>query len=104
MRLRKWSRVQRNTRRGFADLIVPSIGLDIDDVAIHEKGGRRWASLPARPMIGAYGVTLRDEKGKVRYINTLRWLTPANASRFSGRVVALVLEHDPGAFDPKPPT
>jgi hypothetical protein len=98
IRLRKWSRVQRNTLRGFADLTVPGIGLDIDDVAIHEKGGRRWASLPARPMIDANGVTLRDEKGKVRYSSPLRWLNHGLAARFGERVVALVLKHRPRGF------
>lgn len=40
---------QKNSLRGFATLLLPSIGLQIKDCTLHESNGKRWVSLPAKP-------------------------------------------------------
>jgi|SRR6516162_5900220 hypothetical protein len=98
MRLRSWQPYRRGTLRGFAAVSVPAIGIELDDI-MHVSGSRRWANLPGKPMLDRDGQPLRDEKGKIRYSSPIRWITHGLAARFGERVVALVLEHDPGAFD-----
>jgi hypothetical protein len=103
MQLRSWTPRRSGTLRGFASISVPAIGLELDDISVHVLGERRWANLPGKPMLDRDGNVLRDERGKVKYAAPLRWLTRGLALRFSERVVALVLEHNPGAFDPQAP-
>jgi len=39
----------KNTLRGFLAIHLPSVGLEIRDLALHEKNGKRWLQLPAKP-------------------------------------------------------
>ncbi len=43
-----WHPCERNTLRGFADIFLPSLHLEIRDCAVHEKNGKRWVQLPRR--------------------------------------------------------
>jgi hypothetical protein len=95
-----WKPVRRNTLRGFCCVEIARISLRVDDVAIHQKGPSRWASLPNRPMIDGNGTVLRDETtGKIRYQPVLQWADKNVAGRFSAAVVAELLSRYPGAFD-----
>ena len=40
---------RKNTLQGFADLLLPDIGLKIFGATLHEKNGSKWISLPAKP-------------------------------------------------------
>jgi len=39
----------RNTLRGFLTVRLTNIGLEIRDATVHEKDGKRWIGLPAKP-------------------------------------------------------
>ena len=95
----KWTSRRSNTLLGFADVLLPQTHLRIHDVALHEKGGRRWAQLPAKPQINREGVVLRDEAGKPRYARILAFESREAGDAFSRAVIAAVLAHSPGAFD-----
>ena len=41
--------IERNTLKGFVTARLPAVGLEIRDLALHEKNGSRWLQLPARP-------------------------------------------------------
>ena len=101
MQFRAWKpmRPRRNTLCGYIEISVPSIGLNLDDLGVHEMGSRRWVSLPARPIIDRDGIALRDEKNKIRYVANIKWLSHAISERFSERVIALLLQHYPDALD-----
>jgi hypothetical protein len=56
---------------------------------LHERDGKWWISFPSKPMVGADGVALRDERGKVRYgAPIIEFANPQARSRF----IELVLE------------
>jgi hypothetical protein len=99
MFFRTWRPVRRGSLCGFLVIEVPSLGMALDDIAVHQMNGKRWAALPAHAMIGPDGETIRDERGKVRYAARIRWLNHSIANRFSDRVIALLLEHEPRALD-----
>ncbi|MFC1580021.1 hypothetical protein ACFL4N_03825 [Thermodesulfobacteriota bacterium] len=42
---RKW---KKNTLQGFLTLRMEPSGLEIRDVCLHEKAGKRWLSMPAK--------------------------------------------------------
>lgn len=40
---------QKNTLRGFLTIRLTKVGLEIHDLALHQKNGKRWLQLPAKP-------------------------------------------------------
>jgi hypothetical protein len=58
-----WRALRRNTLLGFAAIKIQELHLLIRDVAIHEKEGRRWAQLPAKPQIKE-GALVTDGAGR----------------------------------------
>jgi len=40
---------RKNTLQGFLTILLPSVGLEIRDLGLHEKNGKRWLQLPAKP-------------------------------------------------------
>jgi hypothetical protein len=90
--------MNRNTLVGFAIVYIAEMRLSIRDVAIHEKGGERWAQLPARPQIDRDGVAIR-EADKIQYSTILEFGDAATKAAFSRVVVAALLERVPGAFN-----
>jgi hypothetical protein len=97
MVLRRWRPMRRNTLHGFAYLELAN-GLQIDDVAVHIRDGRAWASLPARPMLDADGRHVVRE-GKPQYATILRWRTRDLADRWSAAVIELIRQANPGALN-----
>jgi hypothetical protein len=82
--------LQRNTLLGFAKVRVPTWNLIFDGVAIHEKDGRTWAQLPARPMLDAVGDVVKEDDGKTKYMR-MAWFDDREAAdRFSAAVVEAV--------------
>ena len=39
----------KNTLQGFLSIRLTSVGLEIRDVGLHHKDGKRWLQLPAKP-------------------------------------------------------
>lgn len=97
--LRSWKAVERGALLGFADVRLGRT-LTIHDVPVLASGGRVWASMPAKPLIGSDGAVLRDAKGKVRYAQLLEWDDKASRERWSTAVVeAIEREHGKFAVD-----
>ena len=40
---------EKNTLKGFLTVRLTNVGLEIRDLALHEKNGSRWLQLPAKP-------------------------------------------------------
>ena len=85
LRIAEW-RPRKNTLLGFAVIELPS-GLIVRDVSVHEKNGKRWASLPSRPMLDADGRQVVNHSGKKQYCALLGWRDRDLADRFSAAVV-----------------
>jgi hypothetical protein len=103
--LRKWRLLRKGALFGFTNITLPApIVLEIDDVAVLEINGKAWCSLPARPVIGEDGrVAKLPGSGKPHYVSNLRWGNRRLATAFSQRVVELVRDADPGAFERQAP-
>ena len=92
--------LKSNTLHGFVDVRIVELHLLIHDLSIHQKNGKRWASLPSKPMVSRDGVVRRDERtGKVAYTPILEFGDAETRSAFSNRVIASLLEFAPAAFD-----
>jgi hypothetical protein len=98
MLLREWRPCFKNTLRGFCVVELPS-GLIVRDVSIHEKAGKWWACLPAKPQIGSDDKVIRNHGGKVQYAAVISWRDRDLSDRFSAAVVDLVRSQHPADFD-----
>jgi hypothetical protein len=91
--------LHRNTLVGFANIRIAEMHLEIRDVAIHVKGGSRWAQLPAKPMIDRDGAAIRDSTtGKIAYTNLFEFTDRATRDAFSHAVIAALLDACPNAL------
>lgn len=83
----EWKSMRRNSLLGFATVRL-RMGLIIADITIHSSNGKRWASLPSRPMVDRDGNAMRDRAtGKIRYSPILNWSDRDTADRFSAAVI-----------------
>ncbi len=92
-----WREMKRNSLRGFATVRVG--GLVIKDVAVHAAYQRRWAALPAKPMIDRDGHVKRGDNGKIQYVPILEWTRRELADEFSNAVIEAVEREHPGATE-----
>ena len=74
---------ERNTLKGFADLWLRAVRLNIRNCALHEKNGRRWVQLPAKPQLDKDRNLVRDEGGKVQYAKVMEFDSREVADHFS---------------------
>src|SRR5262245_6352330 len=88
----------KNTLRGFATILIPSIRLRIKDVAIHTKGESQWAALPAKPQIKDSKVVVSAE-GKAQYTNILEFADRPTGDAFSRTAITAVLKFNPQALE-----
>jgi hypothetical protein len=90
--------LRRNSLRGFVRVKLPS-GMVLHDVAIHAgSDNKAWAAPSSKPMIDREGHVLRDTEGKIRYVPVVAFASKEDRDRFSGVVVAAVLEAHPEAL------
>jgi hypothetical protein len=93
-----WKPRESGTLRGFFSAHLPS-GLSLHELMLHERDGRWWISFPSKPMLGADGAALRDERGKVRYGAPLIEFTSTQArGRFIEQVLEALRQAQPQAF------
>lgn len=90
-----WKPIARNTLRGFADVRIGK-SLIIREVSLHTANGKRWASLPSKPMMKD-GRALIDDKGKVKYSPIMEWADNDARNSFSEGVVEAIEREHPGA-------
>ena len=74
---------ERNTLKGFADLWLRTARLNIRGIAVHEKNGKRWVQLPARPQLDKDRQLVRDDAGKIQYATVLEFDSREVADRFN---------------------
>ena len=74
---------ERNTLRGFADLHLAAARLNIHGCAVHERDGKRWIQLPARPQLDKNRNLVKDADGKITYARVMEFDSREVAERFS---------------------
>jgi hypothetical protein len=97
LRLVEWKAVRKNTLCGFAVVELPN-GLIVRELSVHVKGEKRWASMPAKPVLGPDGKHL-EKDGKKVWSPLVGWRDRALADEFGRRVIALVEAQHPGDLD-----
>ena len=81
---------------GRAKVILPN-GLEIADIGIFSKDGRVWCQLPVQQVRGADGRPVTDDRGKARYVSSIKWSTRELRDGFSEALIALVRAEHPEA-------
>jgi hypothetical protein len=77
IQISNWRPREKNTLRGFFSAALPS-GMVIHDLALHEKGNRRWVNTPVREYQNSQGqrqfaaiIEFTDEDTGIRFSNTV---------------------------------
>lgn len=81
--------MDRGSLVGFATIRIAELRLTIKDVGIHDRDGRRWAQLPAKPQIDREHRGIMKD-GKLQYNNILTFDSREIADAFSAAVLAAV--------------
>jgi hypothetical protein len=97
MRLLEWNQIGKGSLVGRAKVILPN-GLEIADIGIFSKDGRVWSQMPAQQVRDADGRPITDDRGKARYVSSIKWSTRELRDGFSEALIALVLAEHPGAI------
>jgi hypothetical protein len=84
-----WKPLIKGSLRGFAKVRLGR-SLLINDIPVLYSNGRAWAGMPGKPLIGADGTGLRDDKGRQRYVSVLEWTKRESSDRFSEAVIAAI--------------
>jgi hypothetical protein len=93
-----WKPRKSGTLRGFFTVNLAS-GLVLRELTLHERDGKWWISSPSKLMMGADGVALRDERGKVRYgAPLLDFATLQAKRRFRDQVLSELRWAQPEVF------
>jgi hypothetical protein len=92
-----WRSLPKNTLCGFASIRISAISLTIHDVAVHRKGDRLWAQLPARPWI-KNGAIVTGDDGKVQYSPLMELDRREVRDAFGAAVIKAVTERFPDAL------
>lgn len=88
-----------NTLRGFLTVRLPS-GLVLHDVTLHQGEDGCWVGMPSKPMLDADGNVVRDERGRIRYVNLINFSTRARRNALSQQILAAVQAKYPEALKP----
>jgi hypothetical protein len=96
LRLVELKAVRKNSLCGFAVVELPN-GIIIRELAVHSKNGKRWVSMPGRPVLGPDGRHV-EKDGKKQWVPLVGWRDRALAAEFGRRVIALVETQHPGAL------
>jgi hypothetical protein len=76
-------RLERNTLKGFVTLALEPSGLIIHDCTVHEKQGKAWIGMPAKPQINGDGTARTDSgSGKLLYRPVLEFKDRTARTRF----------------------
>jgi hypothetical protein len=94
----QWKPLSRNSLRGFASIRLGA-ALKIHDIAVHvHENGRRWAQLPAKPIVQQDGTVKRNADGKIQYAPMMEWADRAASDKFSESVISAIEEGFPDAL------
>jgi hypothetical protein len=85
-----WKPYDRNTLKGFADLWLRTARLNIRGCAVHEKNGRRWVQLPAKPQLDQDRQVVCDDAGKVQYAKILDFDSREVSDRFNAAALKAI--------------
>ncbi len=94
-----WRPCERHTLKGFADFYISAISLSVKDCAIHERNGKAWVQLPAKPRLDKDRNLVRDpHTGKIEYTKILGFEDRAQADAFRDAAIAALMKREPDAL------
>jgi hypothetical protein len=83
----KFREYRKNTLLGFLTVLLKPSGLEIRDLTVHEKNGRRWIGMPAKPYL--------DDSGDTKYSLIVYFPDRDRSDLFQKAVLAAFDEHRP---------
>jgi hypothetical protein len=86
-----WRPLVKNTLRGFVTLTIEPGGIVLKECALHEKEGKRWVGLPAKPQVDRDGQPRKDPAtGKALYTSIVEIAGKDARDRFQAAALTAV--------------
>ena len=98
LRLLDWRPIGKGAVIGRARVLLRN-GLEISDIGLFAKDGRIWAHLPAQQQRDGNGRPITDDRGKSKYVSSIRWSTKELQDGFSRALIDVLREQFPDALD-----
>jgi hypothetical protein len=83
----KYKAVDKGALQGFVSIYVDKFGLEINDISIFKKDGKRWVNFPSR--------TYDDKEGQKKYWAYLKFRESAHHEAFTKQLLDVVDKYRP---------
>jgi hypothetical protein len=87
IQIKSFRKFEKNTLKGFCDVLLMPSGLEIRDLTVHEGHGKRWVNMPSRPY--------QDENGETKYSYILFFPDKQRSEQFQQSVLKALKEYQP---------
>ena len=75
----KFRKYEKNTLQGFLTILMTEVGLEVRDATLHQKEGKRWIGLPAKPY--------QKEDGSTAYAYVIKFVDKGRYQQFQNAVL-----------------
>jgi hypothetical protein len=76
--IKSFRRFDKNTLKGFLTVRMTNIGLEIRDICLHEKNGKRWVQMPSKPY---------ESNGETKWSYINDWYDREKGEQFNRAVI-----------------
>ena len=87
----KFRPFEKNTLRGFATVRLTGVNLEIRNITIHEKDGKRWVSMPSKPY---------EADGETKYSYIVKFYDNPTWEKFQSAVLKEIDRLKPATAEP----
>jgi hypothetical protein len=91
--IKSFRKFEKNTLKGFLTVLLQPSGLEIRDLTLHEKNGKRWVNMPSRPY--------EDDEGETRYSYIIFFPDKKRAEQFQQATLKALKEYQQPNPEPK---
>jgi len=96
MEIKQYRAVNRGQLKAYVSVFIPSVGMEIRDIAVFQKDGEQWVRLPSREY--------ENSEGEIKRTNIIAFPDKAVFERFSQALkTALHTYEQQHARDNEPP-
>ena len=84
---------EKNTLKGFLTVLLQPSGIEIRDLTLHEKNGKRWVNMPNKPY---------EDEGETKYSYIVFFPDKDRAQKFQEATLKALDKYRPPEPDPEP--
>jgi len=92
--IKSFRKYEKNTLKGFLTVLLQPSGIEIRDLTLHSKNGKRWLNMPSKPY---------ESDGETKYQYIVFFPDKDRAKKFQEAALNALDKYRPPEPDPEPP-